>query len=56
MLAGAYGTSPLAVSQYAEVGGVRTFRTVLGWSAANWLLDAAALWILFFGFGHLAFC
>jgi hypothetical protein len=36
-----------------EGGTLRRLTQELG---RNWLLDAAALWILFFGFGHLAFC
>lgn len=41
-----------ALTRIAEVGGIRTLKTVLGWSAANWLLDVGALWIMFFGFGY----
>jgi undecaprenyl-diphosphatase len=30
----------------------RELRPLFAWSAANWLFDAAALWVLFLGFGY----
>jgi len=35
-----------------RIHGMRSLVPIMRWSAANWLLDAAALWILFWAFGY----
>jgi uncharacterized protein (TIRG00374 family) len=41
-----------ALDHMTEQGVVPRLRPAIAWSAANWLLDAAALWVLFLGFGY----
>jgi uncharacterized protein (TIRG00374 family) len=36
----------------AKMPGFRKLRPLFAWSAANWLFDAAALYVLFLGFGY----
>jgi uncharacterized protein (TIRG00374 family) len=35
-----------------ESGGFRRLLPIAGWSAVNWLADAAALWLVFLGLGY----